>query len=103
MLPCFTDVFGNPASSSHAWGWKAQEAVESARRAVATLIGAAPREVVFTSGASESNNFAIFGVADASHAAARHHVVTSAIEHKSVLEATRRLESMGWRRTVVPV
>lgn len=103
MLPYFTDIFGNPASSSHAWGWKAQEAVENARRAVATLIGAAPRELVFTSGATESNNFAIFGVADAVHAAARRHVVTSAIEHKSILEATKRLESMGWRRTVVPV
>ena len=103
MLPYFTDVFGNPASSSHAWGWRAQEAVESARRAVAALVGASAREIVFTSGATESNNFAIFGVADAPHAGARRHVVTSAIEHKSILEASRRLESMGWRRTVVPV
>ena len=103
MLPYFTEVFGNPASASHAWGWKAQEAVESARRAVAALVGASAREIVFTSGATESNNFAIFGVADAPHAGGRRHVVTSAIEHKSILEATRRLESTGWRRTVVPV
>jgi cysteine desulfurase len=103
MLPYFTEVFGNPASSSHAWGWKAQDAVENARRCVSGLIGASAREITFTSGATESNNFAIFGVADASHGAARRHVVTSAIEHKSILEATKRLESLGWRRTVVPV
>ena len=91
MLPFFTDLFGNPASSSHAWGWKAQEAVETARRHVAALIGATSREIIFTSGATESNNLAISGVAGAGDGR-RRHVVTSAIEHKSVLEASKRLE-----------
>ena len=102
MLPFFTETFGNPASSSHAWGWKAQEAVETARRDVAGLIGASAREIVFTSGATESNNFALCGVVD-SAPASRRGIVVSAIEHKSVLEASRRLEQRGWRLTVVPV
>jgi cysteine desulfurase len=102
MLPFFTEVFGNPASASHAWGWKAQEAVEAARREVAALVGATAREVVFTSGATESNNYAISGLAG-TLPASRRHIVTSAIEHKSVLEASKRLESHGWTVTVVPV
>jgi cysteine desulfurase len=102
MLPYFTETFGNPASSSHQWGWLAQEAVELARRQVAALIGAAPREITFTSGATESNNFAIRGLADVAPPA-RRHIVVSAIEHKSVLEASGRLEAHGWRRTVVPI
>ena len=102
MLPYFTEVFGNPASASHAWGWKAQEAVETARRHVATLIGGTAREIVFTSGATESNNFAIRGVTDTA-APGRRHFVTSAIEHKSILACAKRLESAGWRTTVVPV
>jgi cysteine desulfurase len=102
MLPHFTEVFGNPASSSHAWGWKAQEAVEEARREVAALIGSTAREVVFTSGASESNNLAIRGVAELP-AGTRRHIVASAIEHKSVLEASKRLEATGWRATIAPV
>ncbi len=102
MLPYFTEVFGNPASSSHQWGWKAQEAVEQARRRVAALLGGTAREIVFTSGATESNNFAIKGVAS-SAPAGRRHVVCSAIEHKSVLEGCRNLETSGWECTVVPV
>jgi cysteine desulfurase len=102
MLPYFTQAFGNPASASHAWGWKAQEAVEKARREVASLIGATAREIVFTSGATESNNLAIRGVADLA-TTTRRHVVVSAIEHKSVIEAARRLEATGWRCTIVPV
>src|SRR6187549_3517438 len=102
MLPYFTEVFGNPASSSHQWGWKAQEAVEEARRRVAALIGATAREIIFTSGATESNNFAIKGCA-ASMPATRRHVVCSAIEHKSVLEACKGLEKTGWNFTLVPV
>lgn len=102
MLPYFTETFGNPASSSHAWGWRAQEAVEEARRQVAALIGASAREVIFTSGATESNNWAIKGVA--AHApGSRRHLVCSAIEHKSVLEVCRSLETAGWSLTVVPV
>jgi cysteine desulfurase len=102
MLPFFTEAFGNPASSTHQWGWKAQEAVEQARREVAKLIGATPREIYFTSGATESNNLALQGVcamADDS----RRHIVVSAIEHKSVLEGADRLARHGWRTTVVPV
>ena len=102
MLPYFTQHFGNPASASHAWGWKAQEAVEEARREVAALIGAAAREIVFTSGATESNNFAINGVAQLAPPD-RRAIVTSAIEHKSVLEASKRLAASGWRVTILPV
>jgi cysteine desulfurase len=102
MLPYFCEVFGNPASSSHQWGWKAQEAVEEARRRVAALIGGTAREIVFTSGATESNNFAIKGVA-ASAPPDRRHIVCSAIEHKSVLEACKGLAKAGWNCTVVPV
>ena len=102
MLPFFTQHFGNPASASHQWGWKAQEAVEAARREVAHLIGASSREVVFTSGATESNNQALEGVAE-TVGSSRRHLVVSAIEHKSVLEAARSLEAQGWRVTVVPV
>ena len=102
MLPYFTEAFGNPASSTHQWGWKAQEAVEQARREVAGLIGASPREVYFTSGATESNNLALQGVCALADPA-RRHVIVSAIEHKSVLEGAQRLEKRGWRCTVAPV
>ena len=102
MLPYFTTVFGNPASASHQWGWKAQEAVEAARKEVATLIGASAREIVFTSGATESNNMAIRGLADRA-IGGRRHLVVSAIEHKSVLETATRLAQSGCRLTVVEV
>ena len=102
MLPYFTETFGNPASSMHQWGWKAQEGVEQARRDVASLIGATAREIVFTSGATESNNLAIQGIA-ANTSASRRHIVVSAIEHKSVLEAAHRLGQAGWRVTEIPV
>lgn len=102
MLPYFTEVFGNPASASHAFGWKAQEAVETARRQVAALIGATAREIVFTSGATESNAWAIRGVTERPDSL-RRRVVTSAIEHKSVLEAYGRLAEQGWDVVIVPV
>jgi len=102
MLPYFTETFGNPASSTHQWGWKAQEAVEQARREVSQLIGASPREIYFTSGATESNNLAMQGACGLADAG-RRHMVVSAIEHKSVLEAAERMERRGWRCTVVPV
>lgn len=102
MLPFFTERFGNPASSSHEYGWEARAAVEEARREVAALVGATAREIVFTSGATESNNLALKGVARALPAG-RRHLVVSAIEHKSVLEAARSLEADGWRLDVVPV
>jgi cysteine desulfurase len=102
MMPYFTEVFGNPSSSNHAWGWKAQEAVEKARREVATLLGATPREIVFTSGATESNNLAIAGIAKQA-TPDRRHAVVSAIEHKSVLERAKKLEDEGWRVSIAPI
>ncbi|MEO7189823.1 MAG: cysteine desulfurase family protein [Vicinamibacterales bacterium] len=102
MLPFFTEHFGNPASSTHSWGWKAQAAVEAARKDVASLIGATAREIVFTSGATESNNLALRGVA-ALTPPERRHIVVSAIEHKSVLEVAAALGREGWRVSVVPV
>lgn len=102
MLPYFTENFGNAASSTHAWGWRARDAVEAARRDVAVLVGALPREIVFTGGATESNNMAIHGVA-ATAPASRRHIVVSSIEHKSVLEPAQHLAASGWRITVAPV
>jgi len=102
MLPYFSEHFGNAGSGNHPWGWKARDAVENARRQVAALIGTSSREVVFTSGATESNNLAIQGVA--AHAdERRRHLVVSAIEHKSVLEPAETLAQDGWRVSRVPV
>jgi cysteine desulfurase len=95
MLPYFVEHFGNPASRQHRWGWKAQEAVDRARAQVAALIGASASEVVFTSGATESNNLAIKGVAHALRERGNH-IVTVATEHKSVLDSCKRLEQEGW-------
>jgi cysteine desulfurase len=102
MLPYFTERFGNPASRQHSFGWQAQEAVDRARRQVARLLNASPAEVVFTSGASESNNLAIKGVACALKERGRH-LITVATEHKSVLDACARLERDGWTVTRLPV
>jgi cysteine desulfurase len=102
MLPYFTRQFGNAASKQHAFGWEAQEAVERARRQVATLLNASAGEIVFTSGASESNNLAIKGVACALRDRGRH-VVTVATEHKSVLDSCSHLERDGWQVSRVPV
>ena len=98
MLPCFTERFGNPASKQHAFGWEAQEAVEGARRQVAALINASASELIFTSGASESNNLAIKGVACALRERGDH-VITVATEHKSVLDSCARLQKDGWTVT----
>ncbi|HVC20042.1 MAG TPA: IscS subfamily cysteine desulfurase [Vicinamibacterales bacterium] len=100
MLPYFTERFGNPSSRSHAFGWAADEAVERAREQVAALIGANLREVVFTSGATESNNLAIRGVAAPK---ASGHVITAVTEHKAVLDPCRRLEREGFRVTYLRV
>jgi len=102
MLPYFTEHFGNPASSTHQWGWKAQSAVEQARRQVAAIIGASSREIVFTSGATESNNLALAG-AVALVDPQRSRIVISAIEHKSVIEIAARIGSQGREVVVVPV
>ncbi|HEX4514510.1 MAG TPA: IscS subfamily cysteine desulfurase [Polyangiaceae bacterium] len=102
MLPYFSDKFGNAASKTHSFGWVAESAVEQAREAVAALIGATTREVVFTSGATESDNLAIRGVAEA-YAGQGNHVVTTAIEHHAVLDPCRHLTRLGFEVTVVPV
>jgi cysteine desulfurase len=102
MLPCLTEHFGNAASASHAFGWTAEEAVENARKQVAKLIGAADREIVFTSGATESNNLALKGAARF-YRDRGNHLVTCATEHKSVLDTLKTLEAEGFRVTVLPV
>lgn len=102
MLAYFTEKFGNPASRQHAWGWEAEQAVERARRQVASLIGAQPEEIVFTSGATESCNLAIKGVAEA-YAARGDHIITLATEHRAVLDSCRRLEGRGVRVTYLGV
>jgi cysteine desulfurase len=105
MTPYFTQAFGNPASRNHRFGWEARDGVEQARRDVAEAIGAGAKDVIFTSGATEANNLAIKGAAQAAAGSggARDHVVTAATEHKSVLEACRSLERLRWRVTVLPV
>jgi len=102
MMPFLTTRFGNAASRSHSFGWEAEQAVEAAREQVAQLIGAAAREIVFTSGATESNNLAIKGVAEANRKRGNH-IVTQATEHKAVLDVRRRLEDFGFRVTCLPV
>jgi cysteine desulfurase len=102
MLPYLTEQFGNPASRSHAYGWAAEEAVEIAREHVAALIGADPREIVWTSGATESNNLAIKGAAQF-HRARGRHLVTVKTEHKAVLDTMRELEREGFEVTYLDV
>ena len=102
MLPYFTERFGNAASKQHAFGWAANDAVERARKQVAALVGAGSRDVVFTSGATEANNLAIKGAAEARRGE-RDHLVTIVTEHQAVLDPMRRLERDGWRLTVLPV
>ena len=102
MLPYFSEKFGNAASRTHAYGWSADAAVELAREVVAAAIGAwSPKEIVFTAGATESNNLALRGVMEA--AAPGSHVVTTAIEHHAVLDPLRHLERLGYEVTVVTV
>lgn len=98
MLPYFTEKFGNAASRQHAYGWEAQDAVDAAREQVAALIGATSGEIVFTSGASESNNLALKGVACALRDRGNH-IITVATEHKSVLDSCAKLETEGFRVT----
>src|SRR5688572_15890373 len=102
MRPYLTEQFGDPSSRSHAWGWAAEEAVDRAREQVATLIGAQPEEIFFTSGATESDNLAIKGVAHA-YRAQGHHIITQATEHRAVLDSCRALEKEGFAITYLPV
>ena len=102
MLPYFQEKFGNPASSGHSFGWAAEEGVQTARARVAKLIGASPKEIVFTSGATESDNLAIKGVAEALRKKGDH-MITAVSEHKAVLDSCKRLEKSGYRITYLPV
>jgi cysteine desulfurase len=102
MVPYLYEQFGNPASRSHAYGWAAEEAVEIARERVAALIGADPREIIWTSGATESDNLAIKGVAQF-HKAKGKHLITLQTEHKAVLDTMRELEREGFEVTYLPV
>jgi cysteine desulfurase len=102
MLPYFTEYFGNAASRNHEFGWAAEQGVEKARKQVADLIGASPREVIFTSGATESDNLAIKGVAEM-YAEKGNHIITAATEHKAVLDTCKKLEKNGYRVTYLPV
>ena len=100
MLPYFTELYGNAASVSHRFGWEAEEAVEIAREQVARAIGAEGREIVFTSGATESNNLAIKGLAQAAQRKGNH-LVTASAEHRAVLDPMRKLGRQGWEVTIV--
>ncbi len=102
MIPWLREHFGNPASRSHAWGWEAEAAVERARGQVAELIGADPREIVWTSGATESNNLALKGAAHF-YSSRGKHLVTVKTEHKAVLDTTRELERQGFEVTYLDV
>lgn len=102
MLPYMTDKFGNPHSKSHVYGWETEKIVEEARANVAKIIGAEAKEIVFTSGATESNNLAIKGVAEFNKDKKKH-IITTQIEHKCVLDTCRHLQAKGWEVTYLPV
>ncbi|MEL6580674.1 MAG: aminotransferase class V-fold PLP-dependent enzyme [Cyanobacteria bacterium J06621_12] len=102
MLPYFTESFGNPATNTHVYGWEANAAVKNARQAIANMINATPEEIVFTSGATEANNLAIKGVAEAYFDRGKH-IVTLATEHRAVLDPCSYLETLGFEVTYLPV
>ncbi len=102
MLPYFTEHFGNPASVSHVYGWEAQAAVKKSREVLAAAINATPEEIIFTSGATEANNLAIKGVAEAYFQKGQH-IITVATEHNAVLDPCNYLQSLGFEITILPV
>jgi cysteine desulfurase len=102
MKPYFLETFGNAASRNHSFGWEAEEAVEKSRKQIASLIGATGKEIVFTSGATESNNLALKGVAEM-YAEKGNHIITAATEHKAILDTCKRLEKHGIRVTYLAV
>ncbi|MBE9156315.1 aminotransferase class V-fold PLP-dependent enzyme [Nodosilinea sp. LEGE 06152] len=102
MLPFFTEQFGNPASLTHAYGWEAEAAVARSRQTLAAALNATPEEIVFTSGATEANNLAIKGIAEACFSRGRH-MITVQTEHSAVLDPCRYLESLGFEVTYLPV
>ncbi|HSE98714.1 MAG TPA: IscS subfamily cysteine desulfurase [Blastocatellia bacterium] len=102
MRPYFTEFFGNAASRNHQFGWQAEEAVEAARKQVADLIGATSKEIIFTSGATESDNLAIKGVAEMYYERGDH-IITVVTEHKAVLDTCKKLEKRGFKVTYLPV
>ena len=103
MIPYLTEHFGNPASRSHPFGWEAEKAVEDARAQVAALVGADPKEIVFTSGATESNNLAIKGAGHFYSATKGKHIITVRTEHKAVLDTVREMERQGFEATYLNV